>query len=223
MPGEDWKQETLKNFNLYAVTDLTDTGDEVVENIDRAFSGGVDIVQLRSKALSDREMYQLGLKIKPIAAQHRKLFFVNDRLDLALAVGADGLHIGQDDLPVKRVREIAAKAGQSLFLGKSTHSLAQALQTSREDVDYIGVGPVFATPTKPAYQAVGLDLIPDVSKNVRIPFVAIGGINEDNIHQVLQAGATRVAVVRAIFNTGDPYESAKRIKQLFKEHIRCEK
>lgn len=210
----DWKLEVFKNFKLYAVTDLQDDSINILEAAEKAYSGGVDILQMRSKVLSDKQLYQLGLQLKKIALHHKKLFFVNDRLDIALAVEADGLHIGQDDLPVKKIREVTAKLNKTLFIGKSTHSLAQALQTSQEDVDYIGVGPVFATPTKPSYEAIGCDLIPEIVKNVRIPFVAIGGIDSNNINQVLQAGATRVAMVRALFNTGDIYESSKHIKTL---------
>lgn len=214
----DWKLEAIKNFKLYGVTDLKDDNDSIVEKVDQAYSGGVDIIQMRSKALSDKTLYHLGLKLRKIASAQKKLFFVNDRLDLALALDADGLHVGQDDLPVKRMRDILAKLNRPMFIGKSTHSLAQALQTSQEDVDYIGVGPIFSTPTKPTYEAIGLKLISEVKKNIRIPFVTIGGINEENLEQVLEAGATRVAIVRGLFNTGDTYESSKRIKHILERN-----
>ena len=207
------QQDGIKNFTLYGVTDIKNDSDEILRQIDQAYSGGADIIQMRSKTLSDKEFYHLGLKIREIANKHKKLLFVNDRLDLALALEADGLHIGQDDLPVKKVRQMANRSGHPLLIGKSTHSLLQALQTSQEDIDYIGVGPIFATPTKPAYPAIGYDIIHEIKKNIRVPFVTIGGIDTSNLEEVLKAGASRIAIVRAIFDTGDVYESTKRIKE----------
>jgi thiamine-phosphate pyrophosphorylase len=208
-----WKEKVFKNFQLYAVTDLVDTKKAILRKVAQAFDGGVDIVQLRSKMLSDNALISIGRDIRKIATQKRKLFFVNDRPDIALVLDADGLHIGQDDMPVPHVRKLFRQAGKSLFLGKSTHSLAQALQTAEEDVDYIGVGPIFATPTKKDYIPVGLNLVNRVKSRVSKPFVCIGGINQENIHTVIDAGALRVAVVRAIFSSSNPREAARALKR----------
>lgn len=208
-----WKRKVFENFKLYAVTDLRSDAPAELAKIEAAYRGGADIVQLRSKTLSDLQLYRMGLKIRKIADRYKKLFFVNDRLDLALACGADGLHLGQDDLPSETVRRIAVQAGKKLLLGKSTHRISQSLAAVKEHVDYIGVGPVFATPTKPGYVPAGLNFVREAAKRIKIPFVAIGGIDRDNIHEVLSAGARRIAVVRAIFNERKPENAAREIRR----------
>ena len=208
-----WQDFVFRDFRLYAVTDVRREDSRILDKIEAAYRGGADIVQLRSKVLTDGELYRLGLSVKKIAVRHRKLFFVNDRTDLALAAGADGVHLGQEDLPVTAARKLAKVAGKKLLIGKSTHSLEQALSAVREPVDYIGVGPVFKTPTKKDYIPVGLELIRGVKASVKKPFVAIGGIDVSNLSAVLEAGATRVAVVRAIFSAGDPAEASKKLKE----------
>lgn len=211
----DWREEVLKNFSLYAVSDFKRQEDPrvFVRKVEALYDGGADIVQLRSKDCCDRELLETALKISALAESKRKLFFVNDRLDLALASGAHGLHVGQDDLPVEVIRKILARAGKKMFLGKSTHSAEQAVRTAREDVDYIGVGPVFATPTKPLYKPAGLKLVSFAAERIRKPFVAIGGIDETNLDLVLRAGARRIAAVRALFNVKNPAVSARRMKE----------
>ena len=205
------KKTALQNFSLYAVTDLRSLGEDFAESVLAAYQGGVDIIQLRSKHLNDRELIEAGQILRICADRLGKLFFVNDRLDIALAVMADGLHLGQDDMPLAIARRLAERAGHPLLLGKSTHDLEQALDAEREGADYIGVGPVFATPTKPGRSAVGLELIQQVSRSVKVPFVAIGGIDANNVPEVVQAGASRIACVRAIFNGKDVYGAAKQL------------
>jgi thiamine-phosphate pyrophosphorylase len=208
-----WQDSVFRQFKLYAVTDITEYDLRVTEAIEAVYRGGADIVQLRSKCLKDSELFELGRRIRQIAYRLRKLFFVNDRPDVAIAVSADGIHIGQDDLPVSAIRKMIAKCGRKMFVGKSTHSLSQARKTAAERVDYIGVGPIFKTPTKKSYVPVGLELIRQVKQEIRKPFVVIGGIDESNIDQVMQAGAGRVAVVRALFSMEDPQNAAKRLRK----------
>ncbi len=210
----NWKKSAFANFRLYAITDLKTSDPDILKKIDAAYRGGADIVQLRSKTLSDRELIALARKIRLMANRRRKLFFINDRVDLAIIAGADGVHLGQEDLPVEEARKLSRKAGAKLFIGKSTHSLEQAQTAAREKVDYIGVGPVFQTPTKPGRTPVGLELVKKVSQKVKIPFVVIGGIDEANIDRVLAAGATRIAVVRAVFAANNPYEASRRLRRL---------
>ena len=207
-----WKEKVFKGFKLYAVTDLKAEGDDVLRKIDRAYRGGTDIVQLRSKAAPDAVMIRLGLRIRKIADSRKKLFFLNDRVDLALVTAADGVHLGQDDMPVRMARTLATSAGRKLWIGKSTHTLGQALAAEKEGADYIGVGPVFATPTKPNAKSVGLKFVKQAAARVRIPWVAIGGIDLGNIARVTGAGATRVAVVRAIFAAKAPDQAARELK-----------
>lgn len=136
---------------------------------------------------------------------------MNDRIDLALAISADGVHLGQDDLSVKTARQLIGK--NQLLIGKSTHNLDQAREAEREGADYIGFGPIFNTPTKPTYQPIGLGDIAKLKRLIKIPFVCIGGIDERNIQHVREAGAERIAVVRAIFAKKDSGRAAKILRQ----------
>ena len=207
----NWKKSLFANFKLYAVTDLPAFDPQIFKKVEAAYRGGADIVQLRSKSLTDTELYRVGTRFRKIARRFRKLFFVNDRLDLALALEADGVHLGQDNLPLDTVRKILK--GRKLFIGRSTHSLSQALRAVKEGHDYIGVGPIFETPTKPAYRPVGLDLIRKVAKRVRLPFVVIGGIDRERLQPVMEAGAKRVAVVRAIFGTRNTFQATRALRE----------
>lgn len=206
----DWKKKCLRNFKLYAITDLTQPDPNILKKIRAALQGGVDVIQLRSAALPDRVLLELGRKIRHLTRREKKLFIVNDRTDLALAIDADGVHLGQDDLPLKEARRLIGNSKK--IMGRSTHSLQQALNAERDGADYIGFGPLFQTPTKPTYTPVGLSAIPQVLSRVSIPVVCIGGIDSSNIQRVIRAGANRVAVVRAIFSARDPYKAAKELR-----------
>lgn len=208
----NWKNEVFENFKLYAVTDIQGSAADVLFKVEAAYRGGADIVQLRAKKLPDGELLQLAVKMRRIADRFHKLFFVNDRPGIALAAGADGVHLGQDDLPVEAVRSLFKKSGSGMWIGKSTHTLNQALAAQQEGPDYVGVGPVFATPTKPDYPAAGLDFIRQGALHLKIPFTAIGGIDLSNVDQVLAAGARRIAVVRAIFSAKDSYEATRKLR-----------
>ncbi len=213
-----WKKTVFKNFKLYAITDLRTEDAAVFGKVEAAYRGGADIVQLRSKVLSDAVLYRIGLQFRKIADRYRKLFFINDRPDLALATEADGVHLGQEDLSLEAVRKILK--GRKLFVGRSTHSLDQAVAAMREGLDYFGVGPIFQTPTKPTYQPVGTDLIERVrEKHPKIPFVCIGGIQEKNVREVIRAGAKRIAVVRGIFDALDVFEAAKNFRRILEENV----
>jgi thiamine-phosphate pyrophosphorylase len=208
----DWRDAVFRGFRLYAVTDLKAGGPEALRTIEAAYRGGADIVQLRSKVLSDASLIRVGIEIRKIARKYRKLFFMNDRVDLALVTGADGIHLGQEDMPVATARMLIRRSGRKIFIGKSTHCLTQALAAIKEMVDYIGVGPVFVTPTKPYARPVGLEFVRQVASKVRIPWVAIGGIDLGNIGDVMSSGAGRVAVVRAVFASKNPELAAQKLK-----------
>jgi thiamine-phosphate pyrophosphorylase len=207
------RKKRLQSFRLYAVTDIKQYDEEYIKKVEAALRGGADIVQLRSKHLNDREFLQLGIKIRALVTRYAKLFFVNDRPDMCRALDADGIHIGQDDLPVSVVRKMLSRGR---LIGKSTHSVEQARRTMREDVDYIGFGPLFGTPTKPDYAPIGLGDIPHVMKNATKPVVCIGGIDHSNIDDVIAAGAERVAVVRAIFDQTDVEQAVRGLREHLK-------
>jgi thiamine-phosphate pyrophosphorylase len=207
----NWKKKCLKEFKLYAITDLKSEDPDIVGKVELALQGGVDIVQLRSKGVSDRFLIEIGCKILKLTRRMKRLFIVNDRIDLMQVIDADGVHLGQDDVPIEVARKLIKDPAK--IIGVSTHSLGQASVAQRKGADYIGFGPIFATPTKPAYPAVGLAQIRNVMKKISIPVVCIGGIDRINLSSVMFVGAKRVAVVRAIFGCDNPFEAAKVLKE----------
>lgn len=176
-----------------------------------AIAGGVDIVQLRDKELGDDALLRCAQIARAVCRERGALFIVNDRPDIAAQAGADGVHVGQDDISVSAVRETV---GADMLVGLSTHSPLQIDAARRLDgaggpyVDYIGVGPVHATPTKPGRQAVGTELVSYASAHATVPFFAIGGIDARNVAGVVDAGAKRVCVLRAIADAEDPEHAA---------------
>lgn len=194
--------------NLYLVTnsDAFENEDEFLDAVAAALSGGVKVVQLREKTAPAKKIIELGRKVKQLCAEFGAVFIVNDRVDIACVLEADGVHLGQDDMSVEDARKILP---QGAIVGVSTHAPEQAQKAVADGADYIGTGPVFTTPTKPGRASVGLDYIKWSAQNIDIPAFAIGGIDLDNVEQVLDAGAKRVAVVRAVINAKDPAKAAQ--------------
>jgi len=206
------RHERLRSAHLYLVCD--DQPDDFLRG---AFAGGVDIIQLRMKHAAEEEIVAAGRRFAALAAEHDALFILNDRPDLVDATSADGVHVGQEDA---LVRDARALVGPDRIVGLSTHSPAQidaALQTS---VDYIGVGPVHATPTKPGRPAVGLELVRYAAAGATVPFFAIGGIDTTNVGAVAGAGATRIAVVRALTDAVDPSSAARALRAAITAGVR---
>lgn len=163
-------------------------------------AGGAGVIQLREKGLSDLDILKRAEKLKKALKNSDALFFMNDRVDLALAAGADGVHLGDSDLPVSAAQQIA----DGLLIGTSSHSLAQALQAAADGPDYISLGPIFRSPTKPDIRPVGLKTLEKVCCNLHIPVVAIGGINGGNVNQVFEAGASGAAMISSARDSKDP-------------------
>ncbi len=210
MSEQFYRRLNFSDVKLYAVTpEPTDTA-ALLGKIEKLLAGGVDAIQLRSRKLTDRAFVALGKEVKARCAKAGALFLVNNRVDLALATDSDGLHIGHEDLPVPFVRELL---GHRKILGMSTHSITEAIEAQRAGADYVSCGPLWATPTKPEYKEVGLSLIGLYNAALRIPYVAIGGIDQKNLDQVLAAGAKTVAVVRAFFDAENPELLAKEFKE----------
>jgi len=172
-----------------------------------ALAGGVDVVQLREKGAGEAVLRAAAAVFRRACDEHGALFILNDRPDLAAACGADGVHLGQDDLPVPRAR---ALVGADLLIGLSTHAPAEV--DGARGADYIGVGPVHATPTKAGRPAVGLALVRHAAAHASVPWFAIGGIDADNVADVVAAGARRIAVVRAIAEACDPRAAAAALR-----------
>ncbi len=200
----------LARARLYLCTDGRRDKGDLAEFLDAALRGGVDVVQLREKGLEAREELALLEVLADAARRHGALWAVNDRADLATAAGADVLHLGQDDLPVRYARRLI---GAVPLVGRSTHDRAQVDAADAEpDVDYFCVGPTWPTPTKPGRPAAGLDLTRYAAATASRPWFAIGGIDADRLGEVLAAGATRVVVVRAVTEAADPEAAARSLR-----------
>jgi thiamine-phosphate pyrophosphorylase len=212
-------RERLASASLYLCTDARRERGDLAEFADAALEGGVDIIQLRDKGspgeqrfgpLEARQELEALEVLADAARRNDALLAVNDRADIAVAAGADVLHLGQDDLPLQIARDII---GPGPAIGRSTHDLAQVNAAAAEAVDYFCVGPCWPTPTKPGRTAPGLDLVRATAQLATSkPWFAIGGIDEQRVPEVLAAGARRIVVVRAITGADDPRAAAQRLK-----------
>ena len=202
----------LADARLYLCTDARQDTNDLEPFLHAALEGGVDVVQLRDKSLEAAREVELHALVARVAAEHGALWAVNDRADIARLTGAPVVHMGQGDLPSGAVQTLL---GDGPVLGRSTHSLDQALAAEADPrVDYFCVGPVWATPTKPGRAAVGVDLVRDVAaKEPATPWFAIGGVDDARLDQVLDAGARRVVVVRAITQADDPRAAAAGLRR----------
>jgi thiamine-phosphate pyrophosphorylase len=198
-------------FELYAITDRKMLGKvSEVEAARLCFEGGADVVQLRMKDTDGGEMLEKAKAIQEIAQQYCKFFIVNDRLDIAVLAGADGVHLGQTDIPVQEARRLV---GDEMIIGVSASTVEEAVKAVDDGADYIGVGSIFNTSTKPdADQGIGLDTLMEICQAVDVPVVAIGGINKGNIRDVIRAGADGAAVVSAIMAKPDIKAAAHELK-----------
>ena len=200
------------SWRLYVIVDASAaSGRDLAWIADQAIQGGADVLQLRDKQASTKQVIEEAESVLRVTRAAGVPLLINDRIDVAVAVGADGVHLGQDDLPASVARAILP-AGR--LVGASTHSLEQALEADRQGVDYLAVGPLYPTPTKPGYASVGLGLIAQVKAQVRRPVVVIGGVDQARLPEVLAAGAECVAVVRAVCGTRDPKAAARELKRM---------
>ena len=201
------------DYSLYLVTDRSlSKGRSTAEIVAAAVAGGVSCIQLREKSCGTREFLNEALALQPLLKSRNIPLIINDRLDIALAIEADGVHLGQSDMPIGMARKIA---GDSLIIGISAESVDDALRAEQEGADYIGISPVFSTPTKTDIAPpLGLEGVRQIRALVDIPLVGIGGINSDNAESVLAAGADGIAVVSAIVSAADPAGAAKKLKTL---------
>ena len=203
-----------KKLKLYVITDRR-FRDEV-ESVKETLEGGATAIQLRLKGVPTREMVEVGREIRKLTEDYDALYIVNDRLDVALAVGADGVHVGQEDMPVDIVKEIAP----NLIVGVSASNLREALEGEKKGADYIGAGSVFPTRTKENAKLLGLEGLREIVENVHIPVVAIGGINHENVKEVLKVGVDGVAVISAIVGAEDVVEATRRMREIIEEYIK---
>jgi thiamine-phosphate pyrophosphorylase len=203
------RRERLRRARLYLVLEA-EPGRVVESLLRQALGGGVDMVQLRDKEAGDDAILRAAVLFRRICDEHEALFWVNDRPDLALAAGADGVHVGQDDAPVKQVRE---QVGPEILVGLSTHTTEQLDEALASGADQLSVGPVFETPTKPGRPATGLELVRYAALTAgEAPWFAIGGVDRHTVREVSAAGAQRAVVVRAIRDARDPALAARELR-----------
>jgi len=201
----------FEQVDVYPVTcERLSEGRSNLEVLEAVIQGGSKIIQLREKEYPKRDLYNLALKFREITTRGRVLLIINDHVDIALAVDADGVHLGQEDLPL----QVARKLAPELLIGASTHSLQQALQAEKDGADYVNIGPIFPTKTKDGVgRSLGPKAISEMSPKIKVPFTVMGGINAENIDQVLAEGARRVAMVTAITRAADIAAEVRSLKE----------
>jgi len=204
--------KALTNCRLYGIVDLNYVdATEAVRVAKKLVEGDVDLIQLRGKQKSIDDLADLAAELHEVTRRSSILLIVNDHAEIAKKVPVEGVHVGQEDDPIAVVRD---KVGRHVIVGKSTHSLKQARAAQDEGADYIGFGPIFATPTKPDYQPIGLADIKQVHDDLALPIFCIGGIKMGNLAQVMAAGAQRVVIVSGLLKTPDIVDYARACKKL---------
>ncbi len=202
----------LKGARLYGIIDLGYVEESNAVHIAEAMvKGGVDLIQLRGKEQSIDELIDLAEELHELTSRSSTPLIVNDRAEIARRVLVEGVHVGQDDDSIELARR---KAGRAIVVGKSTHSLEQAHAAQREGADYIGFGPIFATPTKPDYAPIGLSDIKRVHEEMSLPIFCIGGIKVDNLEEIITAGGQRVAIVSGLLKAPDIAAYAREMKRM---------
>lgn len=206
------KKEDI-DYSVYLVTDRRDKTDEEFLNIiEEAIKGGTTIVQLREKTASTKEFYDLALRVKEITSRYGVPLLINDRIDIALAVDSEGVHIGQDDMPADIAREII---GEDKILGVSASTVEEAKKAEKDSADYIGSGAVFPTATKDDADSVSKEELKAIVDSIDIPVVAIGGINVENANTLKGIGIAGFSVVSTIMSAEDPKEASKKLKEIY--------
>jgi thiamine-phosphate pyrophosphorylase len=206
MARPDERRARLTAARLYLVIEAAAARAVVPE----ALAGGVDVVQLRDKDAADAELIEAARELRALCEPYGALLVMNDRADLALECDADGVHVGQEDQAVEDVRQTI---GPEMLIGSSTHSPEQIAAAERLGADYLGVGPVYATATKPGVEPVGIELVRHAAEHASKPWFAIGGIDARRAEEVSAAGAKRIAVVRAIRDADDPRAAAASLRE----------
>jgi thiamine-phosphate pyrophosphorylase len=201
------RRERLSRARLYVVTGARDSPGDLPDFLDAILSAGVDIVQLREKDAEAGDLVRWGEMFMEMAAKYDALFIINDRPDVAAVLEADGVHVGQNDLPVEAARRFV---GRDRLIGLSTHD-PQQLETASPNADYVCVGPVYETPTKEGRPGTGLEYVRIAAEREAHPWFAIGGINEETLPAVVEAGARRIVVVRAVTEAADPADAVRRL------------
>jgi thiamine-phosphate pyrophosphorylase len=205
------KKQRLSKANLYVIADKKICKDRRIEEVvTQAIKGGAQMIQYRDKESSDREFLELASILQNICQNRKIPFIINDRVDIAAYLKVDGVHLGQDDLPLKIARKIL---GSSRIIGISTENIDQAKEAEKQGADYVGIGPIFTTLTKRIEKPIGLEIIRQAKEYLKIPFFPIGGINLENLDQVIKAGSKRMAVGSAVICADDVKSATKSLSE----------
>lgn len=205
------------DLSLYVITDeKIGLGRSHLFLAEEALKGGTTVIQLRDKEKSGRELYRIGVKLRELTKKYKALFIVNDRLDIALAVGADGVHLGMNDLPISVARNIA---GSNFIIGASVTSPEEAVLAEKEGADYISAQSIFETSSKEDVKVIGLEALRAIVKVSSLPVIAIGGINKDNIRDVMKTGVKGIAFISAVVSKEDVKSATEELKRIIREFL----
>lgn len=201
------------DFSLYLITDRRQTGTRsLLESVEEALAGGVKAVQLREKDLTSRELYELAFEMKKLTSKYGARLLINDRIDIVLAVDADGVHLGSNSIPIYRARKLL---GKDRLIGVSCHNQVNAITAQEKGADFITFGPIFYTASKARYgKPVGIDRLESVAHLLTIPVFALGGVNQANTREVLAAGAAGISLISAIIAADQPRQAARTLLSL---------
>lgn len=200
------------DLSLYLVTDKSDDVEKFLKTIEEAIKGGVSVVQIREKTAETLDFYNLALKVKEITTKYNVPLIINDRVDIALAIDADGVHVGQSDMPCEVTRKLI---GIDKILGVSAATITEAKKAQKDGADYIGTGAVFPTATKDDAPSITKQNLKEIVESIDIPVVAIGGINNDNASELTDTGIAGLSVVSAIMSADDPKKASEELLNIF--------
>lgn len=200
------------DLSLYLVTDNSDDEEKFLKTIEEAIKGGVSVVQIREKTADTLDFYKLALRVKEITTKYNIPLIINDRVDIALAIDADGVHVGQSDMPCDVTRKLI---GPDKILGISAATIDEAKKAESDGADYIGTGAVFPTSTKDDAPSVTKEELKEIVDSINIPVVAIGGINLENAHELTDTGIAGLSVVSAIMSSDNPKKSSEKLLKIF--------
>ncbi|RIV21097.1 thiamine phosphate synthase [Alicyclobacillaceae bacterium I2511] len=206
----------MQALRLYVLTDEREDDEQLLGIVDEAILGGATAIQLRRKQTLGRRFVELGLALRKRTRERGVLFFINDRVDVAALVDADGVHVGQNDISCRDARRLL---GEDKWIGVSAETVMQALEAQAQGADYLGVGAIYATPSKPDAAVTGLDGLAEIARQVDLPIVAIGGLHLGNLTSPLSVGAHGVAVVSEVMSAPQPREAAQALAQRLQAHL----
>ncbi len=210
------REALIRALQVYVITDERGEDGQLLDIVEQAIVGGATAIQLRRKQTLGRRFVELGRALRKLTRERGVLFFVNDRVDVAAIVDADGVHVGQDDISCRDARQLL---GKDKWIGVSAETVAEALAAQAEGADYLGVGAIYPTPSKPDAKITGLDGLAEITRRVNLPIVAIGGVHLNNMIESLERGAHGVAVVSEVMSASQPREATQAIAQKVKTYF----